>query len=397
MAEQDAMTVTDRAALVARAEELVPLLRENVEATHRERRVAQANVAAMSEAGLFRLLQPRRWGGLESDMRTHIEVVSRIAEGCSSTSWVLGVLQIHSWLAAQFGEEAQADIYADNPDARVAAVLTPRGTATPVEGGFVLSGFWPFASGCDHCEWILLGAQVEGATGPDAECVFLVPSEDAPSLDDWNVGGLGGTGSHSVRLEEVFVPTHRCIRFADALSGKGPGLANAEGPLYRSAAAPALVLAVTGTAPGAAETAFRSFVERLPGRPVAYMDDLQQDDWTATHLQVGEARTRIDVAKLLLARVADDIDEWANKGEDMPLEIRARTRADCAWAVRQCMDAVEILYIASGGSGLANSSVIQRAQRDLHAVNMHGILMLETNLDVYGRVLLGKTPGTKAI
>ncbi len=397
MAEQDAMTVTDRATLVARAEGLVPLLRENVEVTHRERRVARANVVAMTDAGLFRLLQPRRWGGLESDMRTHIEVVSRIAKGCSSTSWVLGVLQIHSWLAAQFGEEAQADIYANNPDARVAAVLTPRGTATHVEGGFVLSGFWPFASGCDHCEWILLGARVEGATGPDAECVLLVPSEDAPSLDDWDVGGLGGTGSHSVRLEEVFVPAHRCIRSADALNGKGPGLAIAEGPLYHSAAAPALVLAVTGTAPGVAETAFQSFVERLPGRPVAYMDDLQQDDWTATHLQVGEARTRIDVAKLLLARVADDIDEWANKGEDMPLEIRARTRADCAWAVRQCMDAVEILYIASGGSGLANTSVIQRAQRDLHAVNMHGILMLETNLDIYGRVLLGKSPGTKAI
>lgn len=389
--------MTDRDAFVARAAGLVPLLRENLEVTHGQRRVAPVNVEALTDAGLFRLLQPKRWGGLESDMRTHIEVVSKIAEGCSSTSWVLGVLQIHSWLAAQFGGEAQADIYADNPDARIAAVLTPRGVATPAEGGFMLAGFWPFASGCDYAEWVMLGARVEGAAGPDAERIFLVPRSEAPHLDDWNVGGLGGTGSHSVRLADVFVPSHRCIRFADALNDKGPGREVANGPLYRSAAAPALVLAVTGTAPGAAETAFRSFVDRLPGRPVAYMDDLQQEDWTATHLQVGEARTRIDVAKLLLARVADDIDEWADRGRDMPLEIRARTRADCAWAVRQCMDAVEILYIASGGSGLANSSVIQRAQRDLHAVNMHGILMLETNLDVYGRVLLGKAPGTKAI
>jgi 3-hydroxy-9,10-secoandrosta-1,3,5(10)-triene-9,17-dione monooxygenase len=387
----------DRRKLVARAAALVPELRANVPATREGRRVADANVAAMADAGLFRVLQPRRWGGLEADMRTHLEVVSTIAEGCSSSSWILGVLQIHSWLLAQFSDAAQADVYGEDADARIAAVLAPRGQARRVEDGFELSGFWPFASGCNHARWLILGATVEGEEPQLAEGLFLVPTDAVENMDDWNVGGLRGTGSHSVRCEGVFVPDHRHVSISQALTDSGPGRDGNPGPLYRAAGAPALVLALTGSALGAAEMAYASFVERLPGRAVAYMDGLQQDHWTATHLQLGEARTKIDVARLLLSRAADDIDEWSRSGSDMPLEIRARTRADCSWGVRQCLEAVETLYIASGGSGLANSSLIQLAQQDLHAINMHGILILETNLDIYGRVILGQDPGTRAV
>ncbi|MBO6783580.1 MAG: acyl-CoA dehydrogenase family protein [Alphaproteobacteria bacterium] len=387
----------DREALVARAGELVPLLRGNTAVTREARRVADDNIAALSEAGLFGLLQPRRWGGLEADFRTHLDVVAKVAEGCASTGWVLGVGQIHGWLAMQFSERAQAEIFAGNPDARVAGVPPPRGTARQVGVGFEISGFWPFGSGCDHSDWILLGAVVEGLPPGTAEMVFLVPINDVEIMDDWNVGGLRGTGSHSVRAERLFVPKHRAVGFAAALSDSGPGRDVNPGPLYRSAAVPAMVLALTGTALGAAEMALGEFIARLPGRQVAYMDDLAQDHWSVTRTQVAEARTKIDIARMLLERVADDIDHWAAAGRDMPLAVRARTRTDASWAVRQCLEAVEVLYLASGGSALAHSNPIQLAQQDIHAVNLHGIMTLETSLDVYGRVLLGQDPGTKAV
>ena len=122
-----------------------------------------------------------------------------------------------------------------------------------------------------------------------------------------------------------------------------------------------------------------------------------QMEMPVTHLQVAEAATRIDTAEALLYRVADEIEEAAGRGAEMEFTKRARTRMDCAWAARQCLEAVEILYLASGGSGIAESSTIGRAWRDLHAVNMHGLLNLETNLEMYGRIILGLKPNTPLI
>ena len=387
----------DRDALVARAADLVPLLRDNAAATREARQPADANIEALKKAGFYRFFQPARWGGLEADMRTHIEVVSKVAEGCTSTGWVLGVSQIHCWLVGHFGDEAQADVFADNPDARVAGVPPPRGTARRVRGGFEISGVWPFGSGCTHADWMVLGAVVDGDPTEIAEAIFVIPIADVEIMGDWNVGGLRGSGSHSVKAQGLFVPEHRYVPFGAALNDAGPGRETNTGSLFRSAAVPSMVLATTGPAIGAAEMALEAFMARLPGKQIPYMDNLAQDTWSVTRLQVAEARTKIDVAKLLLRRVADDIDEWARSGRDMPVDIRVRTRADCSWAVRQCLEAVEPLYLASGGSGLAQANPVQLAQNDLHAVNLHGILTLETSLDVYGRVLLGQDPGTKVI
>ncbi len=117
----------------------------------------------------------------------------------------------------------------------------------------------------------------------------------------------------------------------------------------------------------------------------------------ATHLEVAEAATKVDAAQLLLHRSADDIEDATRAGREMPLELRARVRMDCAYAARLCLEAVEILYLATGGSGIAEKNPIQRAQRDIHAINMHGLLSLKTNLEMYGRILLGLPQNTPLI
>jgi 3-hydroxy-9,10-secoandrosta-1,3,5(10)-triene-9,17-dione monooxygenase len=388
----------DHAQLVARAASLVPTLQARAAEAEQFRRLPDANVAELRAAGLFKVLQPRRCGGFEMSLHTHIDTVAEIARGCGSTAWCMGVIHAHSWLVGSFPQEAQAESYGANPDAIVCAVIAPRGKARAVAGGYRLDGFWPFASGCQHADWLLLGTEIadEGGTVVDA-AELLVPARDIVIRDDWNVVALRGTGSCSIVANDVFVPKHRYLSLPGIIAGEAPGAAAHDTSLYKGAAVPVLVLAITPAALGMAEAALAAFKERLPGREIAYTEHEIQVDSPTTHRQVADAATRIHVARLLLHRCADDIEAAAARGEMMEFTARARVRMDCAHAVRQCMEAAEILYLACGGSGIAETNPVQRAWRDLHAVNMHGALTLETNQVMYGRILLGLKPNTPLI
>jgi 3-hydroxy-9,10-secoandrosta-1,3,5(10)-triene-9,17-dione monooxygenase len=388
----------DHAQLVARAASLVPTLRARAAEAEQFRRLPDANVAELRAAGLFKVLQPRRCGGFEMSLHTHIDTVAEIARGCGSTAWCMGVIHAHSWLVGSFPQEAQAESYGANPDAIVCAVIAPRGKARAVASGYRLDGFWPFASGCQHADWLLLGTEIadEGGTVVDA-AELLVPARDIVIRDDWNVVGLRGTGSCSIVANDVFVPKHRYLSLPGIIAGEAPGATAHDTSLYKGAAVPVLVLAITPAALGMAEAALAAFKERLPGREIAYTEHEIQIDSPTTHRQVADAATRIHVARLLLHRCADDIEAAATRGEMMEFTARARVRMDCAHAVRQCMEAAEILYLACGGSGIAETNPVQRAWRDLHAVNMHGALTLETNQVMYGRILLGLKPNTPLI
>lgn len=383
---------------VARAAQLAPQLAARAFETAQARRMLPANVVLLRDAGLFRVLQSARWGGDEATLHQHLDVVEAVASGCGATGWCLGVMHAHAWLMGLFAEPAQREVYGADPDARIAAVLAPRGTARRVGDAYVVSGFWPFCSGCHHAQWLILGAGVRGDS--DAvrdEVVLLVPAAEAAIQDDWYAGGLAGTGSNSIVLRDVTVPAHRALSMPAVLAGRAPGSLLHRSTLYYSAAAPALALFLCGPALGIARRALRAFVERLPGRVVSYTFDEKQAEMPVTHLEVAEAATKLDTARLVLHAVAGEIEAWAGRRELMPPERRAKARMDCAYAVRLCLESTELLYLASGGAGLAETSTIQLAARDLHAINMHGLLALKTNLEMYGRTLLGLPPNTPVL
>ena len=376
-------------ALVARAAGLIGELRARRGEAEKLRRVPDANIAAVRAAGLLKVLQPRSAGGYEMSLHTHLDVVSAIGRGCGATAWCMGVMHAHSWLLALYPEAAQDDVFAANPDTIISAVIAPRGTARIVPGGYVLSGTWPFASGCEHSDWLLLGAMVANEDGIVDEGDFLLPTADVTIKDDWHVAGLRGTGSCSVAVKDLFVPPHRFLSLRQAGEGKAPGLARNDGSLYRSALVPFLTLALVPAGIGMAQAALGDFMARLPGRVVAYTAGEQQIAMPVTHLQIAEAATKIDTAHLVAHSIAEALESAARGGTTMPPVQRAKLRVDCAYAARLCLEAVEILYLASGGSGIAESNPVQQAWRDLHAVNMHGILNLQTAQELYGRVLLG--------
>ena len=332
--------MNDAVELLDRATALIPALRARAAEAERLRRVPDENVAALKQAGLFKILQPRRYGGHQMSLHTHVDAVAAIARGCGSTAWCMGVIHAHSWLIGSFPEAAQQETYGADPDTIISAVIAPRGTATPADGGYVLNGFWPFASGCQHAQWLLLGARILDAGGAIVdEADLLVPATDITINDDWHVAGLRGTGSCSVIAKNVFVPRHRYLSLPGLSEGRTPGAAPHDGSLYKSAAVPVLSLALTPAAIGIAEAALEAFQERLPGRLIAYTNGEVQLENATTHRQVADAATKIHVARLLLHRCVDDIEAAAERGAIMAFTDRARIRMDCAYAVRQCLDA----------------------------------------------------------
>lgn len=381
---------------VARARAIIPNLRSRAAATSANRRLPRENIDDVRASGAMKTLQSRRNGGLGLGIRSHLDVISAISEGCGATGWVMGVVHAHSWLMSHFPVQAQDESYGANPDAMLSAVIGPRGKATTVDGGYLLSGVWPFTSGCENADWLLLGGVIsDGGTVVD-EGDFLIPFAEVTTLDDWHTVGLTGTGSCTSMVTDLFVPAHRFLSLPSVIMGQTPGASAQTDWNHRCAPVPVLAIALTGSAIGIARQALADFPATVKGKTIAYTADDQYSHPT-THRQAAEAAMLIHEGETILYRCADEIDSAAMAGTEVPFSTRARMRLDCAHGVRRCLEGVEILFHASGASGIRTSSPLTRAVADLRAINQHGLLNLETNQELYGRVLLGLTPNSPLI
>jgi 3-hydroxy-9,10-secoandrosta-1,3,5(10)-triene-9,17-dione monooxygenase len=396
------MTMVDsqiEADLLERTRAIVPALRERTDEAAALRRVPAENIALLREAGSLKTIQSTRNGGHGLGIRAHLDTVATLAEGCAATAWCAGVIQAHSWMMSHFPVEAQDEVYGADPDAVVAAVIGPRGAATQQsDGSYVLSGFWPFASGNENAEWLLLGAVVRDPDGnPVDEGDFLVAATDITRHDDWFVNGLTATGSCSVSVEQLAVPAHRYLSLAQLVgTNAGPGTAVQEGWNHRCAAVPVLAIALTGGAIGIARQALRDFPGLIRGKTIAYTAD-DQYSHPLTHIQAAQAAMLVHEGELILYHCADEIDAAGREGRQLDLQTRARMRLDCAMGVRRLLEAVEILFHASGASGIRLASPLTRAVADLRAINQHGLLNLEMNQELYGRIVLGLEPNSPLI
>jgi 3-hydroxy-9,10-secoandrosta-1,3,5(10)-triene-9,17-dione monooxygenase len=390
-------TSTATATVLERTLEIVPELRARAEQAAHDRRLPIENVEAMQRAGSLKVLQATRNGGLGLGVREHLDVIAALARGCGSTAWVAGVVQAHSWLLSHFPEQGQVDIYGSDPDAVVSAVIGPRGKATRTAGGYRLEGVWPFASGCERADWLLLGAQVVENGEVVDEGDFIVAPSQLTFLDDWHVTGLRGTGSCTVKTDGIDIPEHHYLSLPAVIMGDTPGGRLHDGDwVQRCAAVPVLTIALCGTALGLAQQALDDFPPLIAGKTIAYTAD-RQDTHPVTHVRLADAAMRIHEAKLLLYGCADEIDAAGREGATLPLLVRARMRVDCAVAVRRCLEAVETIFFLSGATGVRSSGPIPRALADLKAVNNHGLLNLEMNEEMYGRLLMGLEPNTPLI
>lgn len=367
-----------------------PLLEQHRATGDRHRRLPEETIAALTDAGLFRALVPRQLGGLEADLWTVIEATAEIAKADPAASWVVMILGSADWLTALYPEQAQAEVYADGPDTRVCAVLTPHSTARRVHGGWVLNGRWAPSSGCLHAQWSVLGFPLsDGETGSAEVGLALVPTNELRIEDTWFTAGMRATGSNLLVGVNVLVPDHRMLPLTPAIAGH---LAHTRSARYRTALVPTLLTYMLAPFWGAASAALDYVVEHAGKRGVAFTHYERRGDSTAFQLAVAEAAAKVDMVRLLADHSAHILDQHAQTGTYLDALERARIRLHTGHAVQQSREAVDALVSAHGASALAESNPLNAFMRDVHTASRHALADTTTSNEVFGRALLGVEP-----
>jgi 3-hydroxy-9,10-secoandrosta-1,3,5(10)-triene-9,17-dione monooxygenase len=329
------------------------------------RRVPQANIDALQDAGFFLALQPSRYGGYELDPQDFFRMQSAIAEGCMSTAWASGIIAVHAFQLALMDARAQEDVWGEDIHTRVSSSYAPLGKVEPVEGGFRLSGRWGWSSGCDHCSWVLLGAIVPG----EGFRTFLLPNSDYEIVDTWHSMGLQGTGSNDIVVEGAFVPDFRTHKQSDGFSGTNPGIGVNDAPLYKLPWAQTFIRVVSTPAIGAAKEGLRLYRDTVVGKASGDVTKLAGD--VSTLERVAKATCDIDEMEALLYRNFDRMMSAAEAGEPISIEDRALYRYQASLVIEKSMDVIDSLFSSAGGSSVFNGSEIQQRFLDIHTARAH--------------------------
>jgi 3-hydroxy-9,10-secoandrosta-1,3,5(10)-triene-9,17-dione monooxygenase len=375
--------------LVARARAMVPLLAANALRTEQERRVVEENIVAMSDAGLFRMMVPKRYGGYQVSIRTSLDIISIVAEGCGASAWVLSLINNAAWIVGLMPERTQDEIFGADPAARAAGVIAPSAQTRRVDGGLVVSGKWFWASGSLHASWGMLGVLEHDAKGKTAgQFLAFVPMSELTIEYTWYASGMKGTGSNCLVADEVFIPDHRLISLDAAVNGKYLNPHRGE-VLYRSAFIPVIVLSLAAPQLGLARAALKHVIAAAGERNIPYTIYGRQVDSPAFQLQVAEAAMKIDTAHLHAYRAADDIDRAATNDDYLDFDARARVRADAGHVAKTVTEALNTLVSAHGAGSFAESNPMQRIWRDANTAARHAFVLPPVCEELYGKVLLG--------
>lgn len=362
--------------LVSNAKDLVPVLRSRAREQANVNRVLPETVVDLRKSKILQGFQPQRWGGVEAHPSEVFEAVMTLAEGDASVAWVAGVVGVHSFHLAQFDEQAQADVWENDPTALIGSPYAPTGKATRVEGGYRLSGHWRFSSGCHLCSWTFLGANLPKGDEETSQFVgerwaaMLLPREDYEIVENWDTYGLRSTGSHDIVVHDAFVPDHRVLPFAHLADGQSPGLRTNTSHLYRFPFWQMFGRATSSVVPvGALKGMTDVFIDAA--RKKVSMTGAKTIEDPAAALAVAKARLAVEDGKSQLHRSFAKLEKWIDEGDVARWEERRLFRFQGSYAPSRCADAASELYRVFGGSGVYQDQPMGRQLNDILAVRSH--------------------------
>jgi 3-hydroxy-9,10-secoandrosta-1,3,5(10)-triene-9,17-dione monooxygenase len=379
------------AAMIAKAKALVPHLRDRASKTEDLRRLPTETERDLHEAGLFRILQPKRVGGSEFDYVALVDCADAIGQADASAAWNFANLSSHHWMLAMFDKRAQDLVWNKDVNALIASsFIFPAGRARKIDGGYVLSGSWPFSSGVDSSEWNMLASVVSSDDEADGieYRVFLLNKSDYTIKDTWNATGLRGTGSNDVEVNDAFVAEPMTIGVHELAGGPTLGSAVNPNPLYALPVFSLFPYVLSGVALGNAQACLDDYVELASHRASTY-NRAKLGDLQSTQIKIAEASAKIDAARLIMRSTCINAMADARRGHVPDTAAKTRMRRDGAFSVNLCTEAVSLLFAASGARGLATSGALQRQFRDAHAINSHIAFNFDAAGTNYGRVALG--------
>ena len=373
------------AGMLARAVALRPLLTSRQAACEAEGRVSDEVNAELVKAGLYRIVQPRRFGGYEFDVPTFYKVMMEVARGCPETAWVLALTAGHPLLLAAFPEQAQIEAYGQDGEFRCPASFNPPGSAAPSEGGYLISGAWVSASGIDIGTHFIGMALVRGEEGsPPSPIQMILERSQFEIVDDWRVMGMQGTGSRRVEARDVFVPHHRTVAVIGAQRGAQaiPAARLYDNPMYQGRIQPFLIGEATAVAVGAARGALDLYEQSLAGKKSIFPPYLERREDPEFQRHYGHALALVSTAEAALVRAGEEFMDYAreaaeggaafDEGREHRLTLIEQQAVRLAW------EAVELIFRTAGTSASARQdAAIGRIFRNLAVINTHPALQLD--------------------
>ncbi len=379
------------AAMIGRAEALIPQLRERASRTEELRRLPPETERDLHDAGLFRIVQPKRVGGSEFDYVALVDCAEAIGRADASVAWNLANLASHHWMLGMFDGRAQDLIWGRDVNALIASsFIFPAGRARKVDGGYTLRGSWPFCSGVNSCEWNMLASVV--STDDEADGIeyriFLLNKSDYQIIDTWNATGLRGTGSNDVEVRDAFVAEPMTVAVNDLGGGPTPGSAVNPNALYALPVFSLFPYVLSGVALGNAQACLDDYIRVARHRASTY-NRAKLGDLQSTQIKIAEASAKIDAARRIMRSTCIEAMADARQGLVQDVPVKTRLRRDGAYSVNLCTEAVSLLFAASGARGLSTAAALQRQFRDAHAINSHLAFNFDAAGTNYGRVALG--------
>lgn len=356
---------------------LKPEMRERAAEVDQTRSVKADIVAKMRETGIFKVLQPKEYGGYALPPKVGTDAIFEAASACGSTGWTLAVLALHQWEVAHLSEQGREDVWGESTDVLCSSAYAPGGSVTPTEGGYILNGKWGFSSGVDHADWSIVGAvrpPIEDGDTPKL-CGFFIPAKDRQIVDDWHVFGLRGTASKAIVLENVFVPEHLQhpifggLKYNEKLD-----------PIYKVNFGVLFIEYLTAAALGMAQNVLDQYIERSRSR-IGALDQTKFADNPDVHRYIADVEYVINAGRALTNHNMMDSLDKVTKGIELETKENARKVWELAKSVHLASEAAYKLYAVSGAHTIFEGNPIQRAMRDLQAASTH----VGFGFNVFGR------------
>ena len=372
-AVESGFSTTDLFDVAAR---LAEIARDTAVESERNRRVSPGLLEVLREEGLGGAAVPSVVGGRVIDPPTLLRLIEAVSVGDGSAGWVTMIYLTSSVAGHYLDPAGLEEVFADGPGSLTSGVLAPRGTAKRADGGYIVAGTWPFASGCIDASWISVGAMVDESS----RLSFFLPRSEVGIVDTWDVMGLRATASHDVTVDDRFVPDSRVFDLS--------GPSRTEEPIARFPIFGLLAAGIGAVALGIARAAINEAAE-LAGAKVPTGSKRRLIDRPAVQEAMARAETMVAAARCYLL-------DLASPGPSVSLEDRARLRMAATFAVSMSREAVDLMYTAAGGSSLYTRSPLQRQFRDVHAATQH-MMVGQPTWELAAKALLGIESDTSSL
>lgn len=371
---------------------ILPTIAANAAQAEKDRKAPDENITLLKGIGMHRAFQPKPYGGMEISLPQFADCVVALAGACASTAWAFSLLCTHSHQLAMFSKQLQDEVWGDNPDATASSSIAPFGKVEETEGGVIFNGEMGWSSGSDHAEWAIVGCRRLDAEGNQNYCFAVLPRSDYEIRDDWFAAGMKGSGTKTLIIKDVFVPNHRIQQAKDMMEGRSAGFGlYPDSKIFYSPYRPYFASGFAAIGLGIAERMLEAYREKTRNRVRAYTG-VNVGTATPALMRLAESTHQVAAARAFLEKTWQDHAEHGERHQYPSRETLAFWRTNQAYAVKMCIQAVDRLFEAAGGTSWFESSEMQRLFRDSHMTGAHAYTDYDVCAQILGRELMGLEP-----